>query len=263
MTKERTRTQISRAAALAAALLVCTGCVATKRDVRDLRAEIQALSARQDSILVALSRQNAVTQDTLRRQTDQLFEIRGDVSRQLQNILDEISRIGELTGQNQRAIASMRDQLEGLRRAPAPVADPAPGGGESVMGGGGGGSDPDGTYAAALRAYRSNQLTTAQRAFDFFLEDSPGHPLVPEARYYLADILVQQGKPEEAIAAFNEIPEMNPTSPKVPEALYRVALLEIERGNETTARRLLDRVVNTYPDSDAAGLAREKLREIR
>ena len=254
-----------RAAALAAALLVSAGCVATKRDVRDLRAEIQALSARQDSILVALSRQNAVTQDTLRHQTDQLFEIRGDVSRQLQSILDEISRIGELTGQNQRAIAGMRDQLEGLRRAPAPTptVDQVPGTGESVLGGGGGGADPEGTYAAALQAYRRNQLGTARSAFETFLEESPGNPLVPEARFYLADILVQQDEPEEAIAAFNQIAELHPTSPKVPEALYRVALLEIGRGNETTARRLLDRVVNTYPDSDAAGLAREKLREIR
>ena len=103
----------SRAAALAAALLLSAGC-ATKRDLRDLRMEMRTLSARQDTILAALARQNAVTQDTLRQQTNQLFEIRGDVSRQLQRIMDDLARLTELTGQNQRAMASIRDQLEGM-----------------------------------------------------------------------------------------------------------------------------------------------------
>ena len=105
----------SRAAALAAALLVFSGC-ATKGDLRSMTDQVRELAVRQDSMLSVLTRQNAVTQDTLRRQADQLFEVRGDVSRQLQRILDDLASLRELTGQNQRVIASVRDQLEGLRR---------------------------------------------------------------------------------------------------------------------------------------------------
>src|SRR5690348_15440649 len=105
-----------RAAAAAAALLLSAGC-ATKHDLRDLRLELQALSVRQDSLLAALGRQNSVTQDTLRQQTNQLFEIRGDIARQLRSLQESIDRLAELTGQNQRTIAAVRDQMEGDRKS--------------------------------------------------------------------------------------------------------------------------------------------------
>ena len=251
----------SRAAALTAALLLSAGC-ATKRDLRDLRTELRALSIRQDSILSVLARQSAVTQDTLRSQTDRLFEIRGDVSRQLQRILDELSMLRELAGQNQRTIASLRDQVEGLSRR---------GGGESVAAAeavvgvqpGGDSGGPEAMYQAALQQYQRGSLATAQRAFQDFVEQYPNHGSVPDARFYLGDILAQQGKAQEAVDAFNQVPELHPTSGRVPDALYRMALLDIELGKRDEARRMLDRVVNSYPESNSAGPAREKLRELR
>ena len=48
------------------AALVVGGC-ATKGDLRDVQTEIRALSARQDSIMVELRRQEATTRDTLRQ----------------------------------------------------------------------------------------------------------------------------------------------------------------------------------------------------
>lgn len=121
----------------------------------------------------------------------------------------------------------------------------------------------DATYAAALQQYQRGQLATAQSAFRDFVEQHGNHPLAPDARFFLADILAQQDHPQEAIAAFNQIPELHPTSARVPDALYRIALLHLELGDRAEGRRFLDRVVNTYPDSNAAGPAREKLREIR
>src|SRR5690606_5551699 len=110
-------TRLSRAAALAAALLM-SGC-ATKGDLRALRLEMRALADRQDSLLVALERQTSVTQDTLRRQGNQLLDIRGDVSRQLQQILNELATLSALTGENQRAIAAVRSEMG---RRPAGIA---------------------------------------------------------------------------------------------------------------------------------------------
>ena len=250
------------AAALAAALFVSTGC-ATKGDLRNLRFEMRGLTARQDSILVALARQNAVTQDTLRRQTDQLFEIRGDLSRQLRRILDELVTLRELTGQNQRTIAAVRDQLEGLRRVVA-----APGGGfmrepDELSGEVAASGAAEAMYNAAVDQQQRGSLTTAQRALEDFLGQYPNHVLAPEARFYLADGLEQQDRLQDAIAAFSQIAELHPTAPRVPDALYRVGLLHQLLGNRQEAVRFLERVVNTYPDSPAAALARERIREIR
>ena len=252
------------AAALAAALLVSTGC-ATKGDLRALRVEMSALAERQDSVLAAIERQNLVTQDTLRRQNDQLFEIRGDVSRQLQRILDELATLRELTGQNQRTIASMVRQLEGMGRGGG--AGPAGGGEiagpEELAGEVPSSGRAEVLYNAAVQQHQRGQLTTAQRAFQDFVRDFPGHELAPQALFYLGDILEQQDRLQDAIAAFEQIPSLHPTAPRVPGALYRIGLLHLELENRQEGIRYLDRVVNTYPDSDAAPLARERLRELR
>ena len=48
----------------------------------------------------------------------------------------------------------------------------------------------------------------------------------------------------------------------MPDALYRVGLLYVELDELDDARIYLQRVVNTYPESDAAALAGRKLAEI-
>ena len=100
-------------------------------------------------------------------------------------------------------------------------------------------------------------------AFDSFLQTYPTHPLAPDVRYYLADILVQENRVEEALRGFREIPELFPTASKVPDAMYRSALLLIELEQTEEAVAVLERIVNTYPDTDVAELAGERLREIR
>ena len=257
-------TRSTRAAALAAALLVSAGC-ATKGDLRDVRFEMQRLASRQDSLLAVLERQSALTQDTLRRQNNQLFEIRGDVSRQLQQILDELATLRELAGQNQRTIAALRDQVERLSRSGAASGPSNPS--EAIVGGGPGGGSASGgavpTYNMAVEAYQRGSIATAQAAFEDFVRDYGSHELAPDAHFYLGNIAADQERFEDALAAFAQIPELFPTHPRVPDALYRLGLLHLELDDEDEARRSFERVVNSYPDSDAASLAREQLRELR
>jgi TolA-binding protein len=84
-------------------------------------------------------------------------------------------------------------------------------------------------------------------------------PLAPEARYYLALILNNEGDVEGAIDAFLEIPEFHPTAERVPDAYYWAGSLNLGLGNTDQARQYLERVVNTWPDSDVADLARDEL----
>ncbi len=253
------------AVALFAAVVSVSGC-ATKGDIRSLRTEMQALTARQDSVLRELRNQQASTQDTLRTQTSRLFEIRGDLGNQLQRILEELTTLRELAGQNQRTIASVRDQLDALRRTG--IATQAPAGGEAVVPDQGGATptQPSGSaedaYNAAVEQFNRGSLVAARFAFDQFLQQYPNHRLAPDASFYLADILVQEDKVDEAIAAFEEIPKRFPQADKVPDALYRIGLLQIRKGNKDQARRTLERVVNSYPDSGAAQLAKDRLKEL-
>src|SRR5687767_13046262 len=110
--------RLERFGRLAITALAFAGC-ATKGDIRSLqtefRTELRAIAARQDSVLAALRLQNAVMQDTLRTQSDQLFDFRGQIATQLQAIAQGMARLEAISGENQRGITSMRDQLANIR----------------------------------------------------------------------------------------------------------------------------------------------------
>lgn len=249
-----------------AAVVMLLGACATKGDLRRVQLEIRALGARQDSLMSQMSRDMLSTQDTLRGQSVQLFDFRGEIFRQLREISDGLGRLEALSGENQRGIAGVRDQLANVRRAPAGGAV-LPEGGDPLGGATdpstqSGGGDAAGIFDAAVGQFNRGSLSTARTAFQQFLQAYPGHVLEPDANYFLADILVQENRLEDALEAFQRIPETFPTATKVPEAMWRVAQLQVELDQVSAARATLERIVNTYPNHGVAVLAAEKLREI-
>ncbi len=247
--------------------MLLTGC-ATKGDLRDVRGEIRALADQQRETNEALSGMSTAFQDTLRDQSDALYESRGDIIRRLQEIEQELITLQELTGQNQRALTLIRDLLESQRAGGVPPTRTDPGPGQRV--------DTEFTPAgeqpltstavdmynmAATNLNRGN-ISTARLAFQDFLRQYPNDELAPDAHYFLADIMVREERYEEAIQAFLEIRSLFPESARVPRALYRVGTTYIALDQLEDARVYLERVVNTWPDSDAAALARERLDEI-
>ncbi len=260
------RTQIVPAARVLvtlAAVGMLGGC-ATKGDIRSLQTELRAVGARQDSLIAQLRRENRSTQDTLRETSDQLFAFRGDIARQLRDIAQILTRLEALTGENQRGIVQVRDQLANMRRSaavtPAVSDSMAPSGGTGSMAPTGNAED---IFNAAVSQFNRGSMTTARSAFERFLQSYPNHRLAPDAHFFLADIMVQEDRIEDALEGFMEIQALFPTAAKVPDALYRVALLQIELDRRDEARRTLERIINTYPDAGVALLAREKLSEIR
>ena len=101
-------------------LIVLMGACAMKSDVRDLQTEMRAMMLRQDSAYIALhqaiQRANGETRDTLNAYAETLFQFRGDVTNNLLDIQAQLLQLGELTGQSQRSLAGLRDQLEDQRR---------------------------------------------------------------------------------------------------------------------------------------------------
>ena len=257
-----TRSTAARLLAMAAAAFMLGGC-ATKGDLRDLQAELRSLAMRQDSLLVQLRMEALSTQDTLRTQTDQLFDFRGQVVQQLRQIDQSLTTIEQMVGENQRGIVGVRDQLANMRRVPitTPVTNPEEGG--EAVSPQVAASDPEDLYTTAMEVYQRGSTSTARAAFNQFLQQFPTHSLAPSVHYYLADILVQENRLEDALAAFQEVQELFPTSDRVPDAQYRIALLFILEGDEDEAQQLLERIINTYPGTTAAMAAETKLEEIR
>ena len=256
-----------RATVLLAAVLSLSSC-ATKRDVRDLQAELatelRRIAAAQDSLRVVIVQQSLQTQDTLRNASRELGDIRGDVLNQLTRISRQLDQIGELAGQNSLNIASLRDQMQTSRSMGAASGSGQPEGDfgtpTGAMSQGTGAADA--SYNAAVRQYNRGSLTAARAAFQQFLVAHPSSDLAPQAHYYLADVMVQEEELESAVEEFSKVFELFPSSAVVPDALYRVGLLHMELGNQDEASAFFERVVNTYPDSRVAEFARARLGEI-
>ena len=256
---------------LLAALSFSGGC-ATKGDLRNLQDEVRQLSARQDSLLIELRNQSLATQDTLRTTSSQLFDIRGQVVQLLREVRDDQMRTAELLRENQRAIAGIRDQLASQRRSvvsqpgaegDAPVVSPDGTAVAPAVTPGSSGGDPVSLYNAAIEQYQRQAYTAARAGFELFLESYPGDAdLAPWAIFYLAETVVQQDDREWAVSLYSEIPERFPVSEAVPQALYRLGLTLIELDRVDEAREALQRVANTWPDSDAGALARARLSEL-
>ena len=252
---------------MAAAAVTALGGCAMKGDVRDLQSEIRTLAARQDSLLTELRAAMISAQDTIRTQSDQMFDFRGELNRQLREMNESLRTLQALAGENQRAIAGMRDQLGNVR--PGSTAAPpltmqdsagARAGGEQIVPGASGRASQQ--FDAAVAMLDRGSLNTAARAFQEFLQANPNDERAVDAHFYLADILWQQDRAAEALAAFQQIPSLFPTAPRVPDALFRIARIQLEMGNTEEARSTLQRIVNTYPNSTVAMLARDTLEEI-
>ena len=244
-------------------MLTLAGC-ATKRDIRDIDAQIAELAAQQAALLAEMQRQGMATQDTLRSTTQELFDIRGDVVRQLNTMSAQLDRIAEMVGQNSLAIQNIRDGMEQLRRSAVPTRGGGMTGGpmgattgQEAMSNGGEAADQ--AYNTAMRLYQQGSMTSGAAAFADFLERFPNDELAPRAHFFYGDLLMQDGDAEGALEQWEMIGQLFPSAPVVPRAMLRMAFHWVDEGEEDNARDLLNRLINSWPDSPEAPDARDLL----
>lgn len=235
--------------------LLLAGC-ATKRDLRDLRAEVVALQLRQDSLFQVLERQNALLLDSVSGNREIILNTRGDLARQLLAMEDQLVQIQELTGQSQRRINELRQQMEsradelqepasGTATAPAPS-----------------GNDPEQLYQVGRQQLERGNARTARQAFEMIISGHATHRLAPDAQFSIAESWVQED-PARALREFERVQELFPSSPRAPAALYRAGVIARDRTDTAKAREYFQRVVRGYPGSEEARAASEALSRLR
>ena len=106
---------------------------------------------------------------------------------------------------------------------------------------------------------RNQEFDAAVAAFTQFLERFPDGRYAPNAHYWLGELylVLQPPNPEAARQSFMLLLDQYPGNSKEPDALYKLGRVHYIKGNRERSREFLDRVIRQYPDSSAAGLARE------
>ena len=260
------------AAGLAATLVVASGlpgCV-SKSDVQLVQGEVALLRAetmRRDSSRAAqlgevLQIQRQIM-DSLTASRRAVGQLKGDISSDLYNIQQQLVQLQELTGQSQQRLSELRTQLE-ARGAQIETTTPtggAPAPGDTAQPAGGASASADQMYEASLAQLRRGSTSTARLGLREMLRNYPTSPRVPDALYFVGQSYAAEN-PDSAAAYYTQVVDKYATSARAPSALYNLGLLAERRKDSAKAKEAYQRVVQKYPQSDEAALARDRLKAL-
>ena len=258
---------------LAAGMLVlAAGACASSGDLEEMHLDMRRIAVRQDSVLAEqnrlireILRETGSTQGRLNDQSNEIFDLRGELFGELREIRDAFVRFESVVGENQRGIAALRATFDdalaqlaarGTREAETTVADGA------TLQRDEGSPDPSELFETGLSFMQDGSLGTARMALEELLTTFPNHDLAPEAAFHLAQISHLEGDPDTALAGFRELRSRFPTAARAPHALYQMALIQLETGNRVEGIANLELIVNTYAGTDIAEVAADKLAEV-
>jgi tol-pal system protein YbgF len=151
--------------------------------------------------------------------------------------------------------AQPAEQGQTAEQAPAPAAPPAPSEPAAAVSG-------DQEYKQAYDDLRNGRTAQSIEEFNAYLSKNPAGPLSGNAQYWLGEAYRVNQDFSSSRAAFLKVLENYPDSPKVPDALLKLGYIEIDLNNKPKAGEYLNRVVNEFPNTNAARLAAKKLQSI-
>ncbi|MBI3752979.1 MAG: tol-pal system protein YbgF [Deltaproteobacteria bacterium] len=122
---------------------------------------------------------------------------------------------------------------------------------------------PDELYNEAIKLTMDKDYQNALDRFGRFLSLFPDHNLASNAQYWIGEIYYAQKDYERAVLEFNEVAKKYPKSKKVPAALLKQGLSFSKLGNKKEARLVLEEIVDTYPKTEEAGMAKKILKGMK
>jgi tol-pal system protein YbgF len=137
--------------------------------------------------------------------------------------------------------------------APAAPAAPAPGtGSESI----------DKLYVEGYSRFNSGDYDAAEKAFQEFLARSPDSDLADDAQYWIGECFFSRKDYRRSVLEFRKVIDQYPFGNRVPHAFLKIGLSYLALGDRDRAAENLETVVQAFPKSDVATVARATLDQI-
>ena len=118
-------------------------------------------------------------------------------------------------------------------------------------------------YKDAYEALQKGNYEKARKKFEAFLKQYPNTELSGNAQFWIGETYYQKKDFERAILEYEKTITKYPEGGKISAALFKQALAFLELGDKTNARNLLKRIIEKFPHSDQAELARKKLEALK
>jgi tol-pal system protein YbgF len=221
-----------------------------------LTSEFQALTGRFDEISFFSEKSSAEllqSKDLLIAKVNELEQAREDLNRQLAEIKQEVTAIQqeEKKREEERIRAT---EAEKARKAAEKKVKKTKAAGTKA-------SDAKikDIYMAGYQALREGNPAEARAKFTSVLKDYSENQYSDNARFWLGETYYKEGNYEDAILSYEELFKNNPKSDKIPGAMLKQGLAFYSLNDKKTGKIILEKLIEKYPDSEPAKLAKKKI----
>lgn len=256
-------------------LLLTSGCLASKGDIRLLQDDLTTMQAqraqqaraqeqararddslvrvRLDSAIVAL----AAIHDSLRSLSGRVANYQANASQAMYEVGQQLITLQNRAGLSQRQIQDLAAQFDTQRPRISGGSAPAKDTSAAAQAPG-----PAQLLVLGRNQFNNGAYGTARTAFQTLLQQYPDYPGASTTANYVALTYEREGNDAAADSVYQSVVRKYPQSDEAATALYKHALWLLKSGKAAEARAALQQVVHDYPASDAAKLAADKLTKL-
>jgi tol-pal system protein YbgF len=208
--------------------------------------DIQVLSGRFDENKYS-------TENALKNSATEMELIKSQISNlegQIKDIKEKLSTLeGQLSQREAVQKQSRETEKESQLQEEQPATKPLTGNTKQAK------------YEAAYNTFKAKKYKEARKMFEDFLKDFPKDELTDNAQFWIAETYYWEDDFENAILAYETLLRNFPKSPKIPAALLKQGLSFIEIGDKKTGKIILEQLVERYPDSREASIAKKYMED--
>ena len=117
-------------------------------------------------------------------------------------------------------------------------------------------------YDRVMSEFKHRDYDAAIAGFRLFLALHGQSALASNAQYWIGECQYRTGRYRDALKSFADVMSNYPLSPKLPATTLKIGQTYTKLKDYDMARMMFDRVVDQYPDSAEAELARKAIEEI-
>ena len=215
---------------------------------------------------LALPLISCVQKEQVKALNQQIFEIRQELAtlkekqkENHQNIEQLATRLDNLS----KTVAKNSIEIQKLKLSYTPPKNPPLEGAEKVITP----QNPEDIYNKALDLYYQGKYEEAEKLFKQFLENYPNNKLYDNALFWLGQIYYSKNQFEKAAQQFKKLIDMCEAGKlkdcnKEPMAMLKLAYSQLELGKKEEAKKVLQSLIEKFPEREEAILAEKKLESL-
>lgn len=117
-------------------------------------------------------------------------------------------------------------------------------------------------YDRVMEEFKQRDYEAALAGFRLFIELHGQSSLAANAQYWMGECQFRMRRYKDALDSFYNVLMYHPLSPKLPASTLKLGQTYIKLGDHEKARMMFDRIVDQYPGSSEAELARKAIEAI-